>query len=79
VAMSWGLPVVVSNVGGLPHAAGDYGGAIFVPPRDREALKAGIEDAVKMAGQRFTDPRDWGEVIDALVYAADVEPCGQEQ
>jgi glycosyltransferase involved in cell wall biosynthesis len=79
VAMNWGLPVVVSNVGGLPHAAGDYGGAIFVPPRDREALKAGIEDAVKMAGQRFTDPRDWGEVIDALVYAADVEPCGQEQ
>lgn len=78
VAMSWGLPVVVSNVGGLPEAAGDYGGAIFVPPRNREALRAGIEDAVKMAHQRFTDPRDWDEVIDALVYAADVAPCGRE-
>jgi len=78
VAMSRGLPLVVTDVGGLREAAGDYEGAVFVPPRNREALKAGIEDAVKMAGRRFPDPRDWGEVIDALVYAADVEPCGRE-
>jgi glycosyltransferase involved in cell wall biosynthesis len=78
VAMSWGLPVVVSDVGGLQEAAGDYAGTVFVPPGDREALKAGIEDAVKKTGQRFTDPRNWSEVIDALVYAAGAEPCGPQ-
>jgi glycosyltransferase involved in cell wall biosynthesis len=78
VAMSWGLPVVVSDVGGLQEAAGDYEGTVFVPPGDRAALKAGIEDAVKKAGQRFADPRDWAEVIDALVYAAGAEPCGPQ-
>jgi glycosyltransferase involved in cell wall biosynthesis len=75
VAMSWGLPVVVSSVGGLPEAAGDYEGAIFVPPHDHEALKIGIEHAVKMVGRRFIDPGDWTEMIDALVHVAEVEPC----
>jgi glycosyltransferase involved in cell wall biosynthesis len=78
VAMSWGLPVVVSDVGGLQEAAGDYEGTVFVPPGDRAALKAGIEDAVQKAGRRFADPRDWSEVIDALVYAAGADPRGPQ-
>lgn len=71
IAMSWGLPVVVTSVGGLPEAADGYGGAIFVPPDDPVMLKAAIKRAAQMAGRRFRDPRDWAETVDALLYAAD--------
>ena len=70
--MSWGLPVVVTSVGGLPEAADGYEGAIFVPPGDPVILKAAIQKAARMVGQRFRDPRDWAETLDALLYAADV-------
>jgi glycosyltransferase involved in cell wall biosynthesis len=72
VTMSWGLPVIVTHVGGLPEAAAGYGGAIFVPPYDRQALKAAIRQATRLVGRRFTDPRSWTDSIDALLAAADV-------
>lgn len=71
VAMSYGLPVVVTSVGGLPEAADGYEGAIFVPPGDPTLLKAAIEEAARMVGRRFHDPRDWAETVDALLCAAD--------
>lgn len=74
VAMNYGLPVVVTNVGGLPEAAAGYGGAIFVPPNDRQALKAAIQRAAQMAGQRFEDPRSWTDSIRGLLFAAGVGP-----
>jgi glycosyltransferase involved in cell wall biosynthesis len=70
VAMNWGLPVVATCVGGLPEAAADYDGAIFVSPDDGPALKAAIRQAVQLAGQRFADPRSWAESIEALLSAA---------
>jgi glycosyltransferase involved in cell wall biosynthesis len=73
IAMSCGLPVVVSSVGGLPEAAGDYEGAIFIPPADQEALKIGIEHAIKISGQRFEDRGDWAETLNALRSAAGVQ------
>ena len=76
VAMSWGLPIVVTSVGGLPEAADGYRGAIFVPPGDPAMLKAGIEQGVRMTGQRFADPRDWNETIDAIRFAAGVTQVG---
>lgn len=72
VAMSCGLPVVVTSVGGLPEAASGYEGAIFVPPGDRALLKAAIRQAARLRGTRFADPRDWGETVDAIVAAADL-------
>ena len=74
VAMSYGLPIVVTSVGGLPEAASGYDGAIFVPPNDLTMLKAGVMKAVRMAGQRFADPRDWNETTKAILFAADVVP-----
>jgi len=38
-AMACGLPVVTTNVGGLPEAIGDCDGAILVAPRDVDALQ----------------------------------------
>jgi glycosyltransferase involved in cell wall biosynthesis len=71
LAMSYGLPIVVTSVGGLPEAASDYEGAIFVPPGNLAMLKAGIEKAVLLTGRRFEDPRDWGETVGAILAAAD--------
>jgi glycosyltransferase involved in cell wall biosynthesis len=67
VAMSFGLPVVLTNVGGLPEAAEGYGGAVFVLPHDPGSLREGIVRAALMAGQRFSDRRDWDEVIEAAL------------
>jgi glycosyltransferase involved in cell wall biosynthesis len=71
VAMSWGLPVVVSHVGGLTEAAAGYEGAIFVPPENKQALKVAIRQAMRLIGRRFTDPRSWTDSIEALLSAAD--------
>lgn len=72
VAMSWGLPVVLTDVGGLPEAADGYAGAVFVPPGDPAMLNVGIDRAVRMVGQRFADPRDWSQTTEAIRAAADL-------
>jgi glycosyltransferase involved in cell wall biosynthesis len=59
VAMSHGLPVIVTRVGGLPEAAADYEGAIFVPPRNPTALCGAIRMALTWRGRRFQDPHSW--------------------
>jgi glycosyltransferase involved in cell wall biosynthesis len=74
VAMSWGLPIVVTRVGGSPEEASGYDGALLVPPGDPAKLKAAIKQAVKMVGQRFSPRRNWMETIDALLSVADVSP-----
>jgi len=37
-AMASGLPIIATNIGGIPEAVGDAG--ILVPPADIEALKS---------------------------------------
>lgn len=78
VAMTWGLPVVVTNVGGLREAARDYGGAVFVPPRDLAGLKAGILQATTLAGRHFKDPRDWTQTIEAILAVADAPGSAED-
>jgi glycosyltransferase involved in cell wall biosynthesis len=73
VAMSWGLPVVVTSVGGLPEAASGYAGAVFVPPADPAALKEGLMKAIALAGQKFPDPRSWQDTVAAVRMAASID------
>jgi glycosyltransferase involved in cell wall biosynthesis len=73
VGMSWGLPIVVTSVGGLPEAANGYAGAIFVPPDDPVMLKKGLMRAATLAGQKFPDPRSWHDTVMAVRMAASVE------
>jgi len=73
VAMSWGLPIVVTSVGGLPEAASGYAGAVFVPPEDPDTLKEGLMKAAALAGQKFTDPRSWHDTVAAVRMAASAE------
>lgn len=63
-AMSAGLPVVVTDVGGLREAASGYAGAVFIPPSDPDAIIAGIEQARVLARARFSDPHSWDAVVD---------------
>lgn len=73
VAMSWGLPIVVTSVGGLPEAASGYTGAVFIPPGEPAALKEGIMKAATMAGQKFPDPRSWQDTVAAVRAAASLD------
>jgi glycosyltransferase involved in cell wall biosynthesis len=73
VAMSWGLPIVVTSVGGLPEAANGYAGAVFVPPGDPAVLKEGLLKAVALVGQKFPDPRSWQDTVAAVRMAASID------
>jgi glycosyltransferase involved in cell wall biosynthesis len=59
IAMAEGLPVVLTSVGGLVEAARDYEGAVFVPPRDPEAIRRALAVAATLRGRRFVDPHSW--------------------
>jgi hypothetical protein len=76
VAMSWGLPIVVTSVGGLPEAAAGYAGAVFVPPGDPDVLKEGVVKAAGLAGRKFADPRSWHDTVAAVRMAASVDEPG---
>lgn len=60
IAMSAGLPVVTTSVGGLVEATADYTGAVLVPPNDPAALADGIRAAMPLMGQAHADPHSWG-------------------
>jgi glycosyltransferase involved in cell wall biosynthesis len=59
LAMSLGLPVVTTAVGGLVEAVRGYGGAVLTPPRDPVALAAAIERARPLVGTVHADPHSW--------------------
>ena len=59
VAMSNGLPLVITAVGGLPEAVKDYEGAILVAPKDPVSLRDAIRLLPALRGRRFRDPHSW--------------------
>lgn len=65
IAMSHGLPVVVTSVGGLVEAAGDYPGTTFVEAADPPALAEAIIAATGKVGTRHADTSSWGETVSA--------------
>ncbi|MGW1564500.1 glycosyltransferase [Streptomyces sp. NPDC002144] len=71
IAMSNGLPVVLSAVGGLVEAAEDYPGAVFVPPAEPEALAEALVKARTMAGEHFPDPHSWDRNARAVIAHLD--------
>jgi len=71
IAMSCGLPVVVTSVGGLPEAVGGYAGAILVPPKDPVALGKALTIAAGLKGRRFADPHSWETVVDRYDHLFD--------
>lgn len=65
LAMSYGLPVVVSAVGGLVEAAREYEGATFVPPHDPASIRAAILQIPSVAGRTYVDPHSWATTAGA--------------
>lgn len=65
IAMAAGLPVVVTDVGGLRDAAGDYAGALWVPASDPTAIRAALPRLPELRGKRFADPRSWQDTVAA--------------
>jgi glycosyltransferase involved in cell wall biosynthesis len=59
VAMSQGLPVVVTHVGGLVEAVNGYSGAVLVPPSDPSQLREALFTVADLRGQHFADPHSW--------------------
>lgn len=59
IAMSYGLPLVVTSVGGLIEAVSGYEGAIQVPPGDLARLQRALLEVAKLRGKRYPDPHSW--------------------
>ncbi|WP_051967229.1 glycosyltransferase [Kitasatospora mediocidica] len=70
IAMSNGLPVVLSAVGGLVEAVGDYAGAVLVEPEDVEGLTDGLRKARATGGTRHPDPHTWERNVEAIIGRA---------
>ena len=71
IAMSAGLPVVVTAVGGLVEAVRDYPGAILVPPSDPEALRDALAALPGLRGRRYSDPHSWDTTADEFTALID--------
>jgi glycosyltransferase involved in cell wall biosynthesis len=66
IAMSEGLPVIVTSVGGLVEAAGPYEGVRFVKPQRPDEIVKALREVAELRGRRFDDPHSWERSIDAL-------------
>lgn len=69
IAMNYGLPTIVTKVGGLWEAAHAYKGALFVAPENPVELKTALLQARTLQGQKFSDPHSWirtAALFDAL-------------
>lgn len=66
MAMSFGLPVAVTDVGGLLEAAREYEGAVFMRPGDADDLRRALLDLPRATGRRYADPHDWARSASLL-------------
>ncbi len=56
IGISYGLPVIASQVGGLAESLCDYEGTTFVKPGDAEDLKNAIETVITSTMKRYPAP-----------------------
>lgn len=64
VAMGYGLPIVMTDVGGNAEAAEGYGGIVLIPPADPEALAAALPRVREMTGGEFAHPHSWRNTVE---------------
>ena len=63
IAMSSGLPLIVTAVGGLPAAVANYEGAVLVPPHDPVSLRDAIRRLPDLCGRTYKDPHSWDRTV----------------
>jgi glycosyltransferase involved in cell wall biosynthesis len=71
IAMSHGLPVVVTAVGGLVEAAEGYSGAVLTAAAAPGDLVGAIERAAALTGRRHADPSSWAHTVQAYARLLD--------
>ncbi len=71
ITMAYGLPVVLSDVGGLRDGAEGYDGVIWVPPSDVAAVAEALRKLPSRRGQRYPDPRSWDQTSKAFAQLID--------
>lgn len=83
MAMSYGLPVIVSSVGGLPEATAGYEGVRFVRPADVDDLRAALLELPSLVGRHYADVHSWARsaellatLFQAVAKASDSQPSG---
>jgi len=64
IAMTAGLPVIVTAVGGLVEEVREYTGAVLVPPREPLALKDALLQLPARRGERYENPHTWKRTVD---------------
>jgi glycosyltransferase involved in cell wall biosynthesis len=65
VAMGYGVPIVMTDVGGNAEAAEGYGGIVLVPVGKPATLAAALRRLPEMAGHRFEHPHSWSQTATA--------------
>jgi glycosyltransferase involved in cell wall biosynthesis len=64
IAMTAGLPTVVTAVGGLTEVVEGYAGAVLVPPQDPGKLRDALLKLPARRGERYANPRSWEQTLD---------------
>jgi glycosyltransferase involved in cell wall biosynthesis len=67
MTMDAGLPVVLTDVGGLREAVDGYGGAVLVRERDPHALSDGLRSAQALRGRRHEAAGGWDEAATVVL------------
>ncbi len=77
IALTAGLPVIVTAVGGLLEVVRDYAGAVLVPPQDPNALREALLKLPAHRGKRYQNPHSWQQTLDG--YRALIAEVHQTQ
>jgi len=67
IAMSFGKPVVVSEVGGLKESMAGYEGTFFVPPGDVESIRKAVLGLLGMSTRYEAPDQKWDKIINCYI------------
>jgi glycosyltransferase involved in cell wall biosynthesis len=80
VAMGYGLPIVISDVGGNAEAANGYEGVVLAKPADPNALSEAIRAVAQLRGRQFAHPTSWDRTREAYeAVFADLDPARRKR
>jgi glycosyltransferase involved in cell wall biosynthesis len=65
VAMGYGLPIVMTDVGGNAEAAQGYEGVLLIPPAEPAPLADALRRLPPLTGARYAHPHSWGHTAAA--------------
>lgn len=64
IAVSYGKPIIATNIGSLIETLGDYNGALFVEPRNSEQIKDKILKALNLKNRKFENRKfSWDTTV----------------